>query len=225
MFTLRQITCAGFFGVYSGCIPLTVNLARLPYWRGALIGVAFGALTHVMVTLIDIMIAVYAGQILGDPILRQASTWAAILMGVLVIQVLSAIGCRIMGGYFLSPPKKQDPFERQKLYENLKTRDTGKKSVLHDVVLRLEQKKALKDIRFSNLWIVFFSILSVLATCLWIYTLTMTCLESLFYGIPMDGSWYADLTLRCLLPLIILVLVHLSVLGFLGTRGTEQHPS
>ncbi|MBO4350387.1 MAG: hypothetical protein J6A01_05510 [Proteobacteria bacterium] len=225
MFTLRQITCAGFFGVYSGCIPLTVNLARLPYWRGALIGVAFGALTHVMVTLIYIMIAVYVGQIMGDPILKQPTTWGIILLGCIVIQVLSAIGCRIMGGYFLSPPNKRVPFERQKLYENLKNRDTGKTSVLHDVVLKLEQKPALKDMRFSNAWVVFFSILSVLASSLWIYHLTIACLESIFYGIPMDAAWYVDLALRCLLPLVMLVLVHLSVLGFLGTRGIERQAS
>ncbi len=222
MFTLRQITCAGFFGVYSGCIPLTVNLARLPYWRGAFIGVAFGALTHIMVTLIDIMIVIYVGQLMGDPILKQSSTWWVILLCCMVIQGLSAIGCRIMGGYFLSPPHRHAPFERQKLYEELKSRDSGKTSVLHDVVLKLEQEPARKDIRFSNAWIVLFSVLSVLGTLVWIYHLTIACLESLFYGIPMDFGWYLDLGLRCLLPLVIIILVHLSVLGVLGTREARR---
>ena len=218
MFTLRQITCAGFFGVYSGCVPLTVNLARLPYWRGAIIGVAFGALTHVMVTLLDIFIATQVGLIMDDPILKQAQTWVVICLCIGVIQALSAIGCRIMGSYFLSPAQKKDPFDRKALYENLKKRDTGKKSVLHDVVLQLEQIEPPADLRFSNGWIVLFSCLSILSSFLWVYRLTIACLESLFYGIPTDAHWYMDLTLQSMIPFAVLVVAHLATLAYLGTQ-------
>ena len=219
MFRLRQITWAGFFGVYSGCIPLTVNLARLPYWRGAFIGVAFGALTHIMVTLIYILAAVYIGKIMDDPILKQNTTWITIIACCTVIQALSAIGCHIMGAYFLSPPHKKAPFERQKLYESLKSRDTGKTSVLHDVVLKLEQAPAPKDMRFSNAWIILFALLSIVSSYLWIYHLTIASLESFFYGIPTDFYWYMDLATRCLVPFAFLIGVHLSTLAYLGTRG------
>ena len=172
-----------------------------------------------MVTLIYILAAVHIGQIMDDPILRQTSTWITIIACCSVIQILSAIGCRIMGSYFLSPARKQDPFERQKLYESLKSRDTGKTSVLHDVVLKLEQKPAPKDMRFSHAWILLFALLSIISSYLWIYHLTIACLESLFYGIPTDFYWYADLAMRCLVPFAILIGVHLSTLAFLGTRG------
>ena len=219
MFTLRQITCAGFFGVYSGCVPLTVNLARLPYWRGAFIGVAFGALTHLMVMFIHIAIAVYVGLYMDDPILKRGTTWAVIAAAVFAVQVLSAVGCRIMGAYFLSPPRARDAFDRQKLYEMLKNRDDGKKSVLHDVVLLLENKPGLPDLRFSNAWIVLVSALSVLCTALWIRSLTIACLEALFYGLDLDLAWYTDLAAVCLVPFAVIVIVHLAVLACLGTRG------
>ena len=121
MFTQRQIASAGLMSVYAGCAVLTVNLARIPYRRGAFIGIGFGALMHIVVTFIDILIALGVGMWMDDPILKQTSTWWVIGSGILVVQVLSAIGCTIMGRYFFSPATGKDTFERDKLYHHLTT--------------------------------------------------------------------------------------------------------
>ena len=233
MFTMRQIALGGFLGVYAGCLPLTVNLARLPYWRGALVGVFFGALTHLMTTLIYVLVAIVAGNILDDPILRHRETWIAIGASIFVIQILSSVGCQIMGGYFLSPRRRRDPFEREKLYDRLKARDLKDnppdakkihKSVVHDVVCLLETRPASADKRFSWFWIIIFGILSVVSILIWVHVLTVSCLDAIFFGVPVDAAWYLGIALKCLGPLAVLILVHLSVLGWLCQDVRKPQP-
>ncbi len=221
---MRQIALAGFLGVYPGCLPLTVNLARIPYKRGAVIGVFFGSLTHLMTTLLYILASVSIGNAMNDPILANPVTWVCIAVTIFVIQLLSSVGCQMMGAYFLAPHKKSDAFERQKLYERLKVKDLKdnpedgskyKRSVLHDVVLLLEQKPAVPDVRFSTAWIFLFGALSLISILIWVHTLNTACLEVLFLGIQADFGWYLDHILCVVVPLIFLILAHFSTLTWL----------
>lgn len=214
MFTQRQIAVAGFFGVYAGCLPLTVNLARLPYWRGALIGVFFGALMHLQVTFIYILLALFAGWMMNDAVLESPATWGIIAMSVVVIQALTSLGCQIMGRYFMSPGKDAS-FDRRALYEQLKARDTGKKSVLHDVVVLLETRPAAPERKFSSLWTLLFGTLSVLSLWYWLYSLTMASLDVLFFGVTMDAAWWLGVAWQFGWPLLVLIAVHIIVLNAL----------
>lgn len=224
MFTTRQIALGGFFGVYAGCMPLTVNLARLPYKRGAVIGVFFGALTHMMTTLIYILAAISIGNAMHDRILARFETWLVIGLAVLAVQCLSSIGCTVMGKYFLSPAKKSDPFERDKLYRRLKEKDLmdnpedgsrHKTSVMHDVVLLLETRAPFPDVRYSTAWIVLFGLFSTASIFIWISTLNRACLEILFFGILVDTGWYIELSLYIIIPFVLLILAHFSTLIWL----------
>ena len=214
MFTRAQIGVGGFFGVFSGCLPLTVNLARLPYWRGAIIGIFFGTLTHMLTAFIYLSIVILAFSMLNDPGLHKPESWVFIIVSAVALQCLSSLGCQIMGRYFLAPSGGA-PFQRQKLYETLKAKDTGKKSVLHDVVLRLEIQPASPDVRFSWGWIGLASTLSLCSMYIWLRMIKTACLESLFYGIPMDSGWYIGLIGQCLIPWFVLVLAQAAILLWL----------
>lgn len=216
MFTQRQIMSAGLMSVYAGCAVLTVNLARLPYRRGALIGVGFGALMHIVVTLIYILIALGVGQWMEDPILRQTSTWMVILLCILVVQVLSAVGCSIMGRYFFSPATSKDTFEREKLYHHLKAKDTGKRSVLHDVVMILEKTPSPEDKRFSSGWILLLGVLSITALLYYLNVLMTSCLNVIFFSVPADAGWWLSIAGQFCIPLIILMLTNLAMIAWLN---------
>lgn len=215
MFTLRQITAAGFFGVYSGCVTLTVDLARLPYWRGAWVGVFYGALNHFLVMWLFVLAFVGTSVLCDDVQFRHASSWCLFLCFVLVIQGLSAFGCRLMGRYFKVPRNGKETFDRAGLLASLKSRDTGKRSVLHDVVGLLETRDAPRERRFSWLWVALFSALSVGSMGYWLFRLYWTCLEALFYGIETDTRWYAGLMADLCIPLFVLILAHSACLVWL----------
>lgn len=224
MFTMRQIALAGFCGVYAGCMPLTVNLARLPYWRGAIIGVFFGALTHLMTTLIYVLIAIMACSIMSDPTLANTSSQIFCGLCIFVIQCLSSIGCLLMGGYFLSPVKKSDPFNRIKLHELLKEKDIKvnppgaeiiHKSVMHDVVVLLETKPASPDRPFSTWWIVLFGIMSIVSSVLWLRSLSLAAADAIYFSLKIDFYWYLHVVLSFSVPWIVLVVTHLCVLSWL----------
>ena len=216
MFTLRQIASAGFVSVYAGCVTLTVNLYRIPYRRGAFVGVCFGALMHVVVAFLYIFIALQIGNGMHDPLLKREATWGFILVSIFILQMLSAIGCTIMGNYFLSPHAHKDKFDRDKLYERLKSRDTGKRSVLHDVVQILENTPAKKDIRFSSFWIVLLGILSIGAIWYWLKILFSSSIDALFLGVKMDFWWGLTLAGHFFIPIIILVITNLAMIAWLG---------
>lgn len=221
MFTLRQVTAAGFFGVYSGCVPLTVDLARLPYWRGAWIGVLYGALNHFLVMWLIVLAVSYVSAWLGDFRLKQVETWLALVLFVLMLQGLSAMGCRLMGRYFHAPRRGGDAFDRDALLAALKPRDTGKRSVLHDVVTQLERTDAPPDCRYSWAWIALVSALSVGSMAYWIIMLREACLEAVYYGIEMDGAWYTSLMLTMTVPLVVLIVAHAACLVWL-CRDVER---
>lgn len=216
MFTLRQIASAGFVSVYAGCVTLTVNLLRIPYRRGAYIGVGFGALMHVVTFFLFVIIALMVGQNLDDPLLKSGTTWGVIGACLLVIQVLSAIGCRIMGAYFLSPRNGHETFDRQKLYNRLKPLDTGKRSVLHDVVTIMENTPEPASRKISSLWIVFLGVLSLGADIYWADSLVISSLDALFFGVPMDVLWWLGIAGKFAIPLVLLVAVNLAMLTWLN---------
>lgn len=216
MFTQRQILSAGLMSVYAGCAVLTVNLARLPYRRGALIGVGFGALMHIVVTFIYILIALGVGQWMDDPILRETSTWMVISLFIVVVQVLSAIGCTIMGRYFFSPATSKDTFDREKLYHHLKERDTGKRSVLHDVVMILEKTPSPEDKKFSSLWILLLGFLSITALVYCLNVLIISCLNVIFFSIPADCGWWLSIAGQFCIPLFILMMTNLAMIVWLN---------
>lgn len=215
MFTLRQITAAGFFGVYSGCVPLTVDLARLPYWRGAWIGVLYGALNHFLVMWLMVLAVVGTASLCDDFLFHRSISWVILVSLILLIQALSALGCRMMGRYFHAPRVRSESFDRAGLLSSLKPRDTGKRSVLHDVVTNLERCEGAPDRRYSWFWIVLFSALSVGSMAYWLFTLYRVCLEAIWYGLETDGAWYARLMGSLCIPLVVLLLLHATCLVWL----------
>ena len=216
MFTQRQIAVAGFISVYAGCAVLTINLAGIPYRRGAWIGVAFGALMHVVVTFLYIIIALTVGAWMDDPILKQTATWLITAFFVFLIQILSAAGCTVMGRYFFAPVSRHDTFDRDKLYQYLKSKDTGKRSVLHDVVTIIEKTKTPPVRHFSSWWIVLLGVLSILAFAYWIYTLTLSCLNVIFLGVSVDAMWWLSIAGQFCIPLVVLILTNVAMISWMN---------
>ena len=79
MFSLRQIFCAGFGGVFPGCLLLACNFVFLPYRRGAAIGILFGSLTQVVMMLLYLMFFSGISTALDDVLLKENQTRFAIL--------------------------------------------------------------------------------------------------------------------------------------------------
>ena len=216
MFSQRQIAAAGLMGVYAGCAALTVNLFRLPYRRGAFVGVLFAATMHLLVVLLYISIALLIGSALDDALLSAPSTRLAIVAVCLVCQVMSGIGTTIMGRYFYAPRRRRDPFERQKLYEHLNSRDTGKTSVLHDVVTIMSQTPAPPDRRFSSFWVILWGLMSVAAHAYWYLILFGASIDALFYGVPTDAAWWLSIAGYFAIGLFILILANLASIFWLN---------
>ncbi len=216
MFSQRQIAAAGLMGVYAGCVALTVNLFRLPYRRGAFVGVLFAATMHLLVVLLYISIALLIGSAVGDTLLAAPFTRLSILAACLVCQVLSGIGTTIMGRYFYAPRSSRDPFERQKLYEHLKSLDTGKTSVLHDVVTVMAKTPAPPDRRFSSLWVVFWGLLSAIAHAYWYIILFRASIDALFYGVPTNAAWWLSIVGYFSIGLVVLIVANLASIFWLN---------
>lgn len=218
MFTQRQIALGGFLGVYAGCMALTANFMRLGYRRGAFVGVGFGTLTHLLVAWVYFALSAYISQWQDDVLWREWTTVAWMAGCALIIQGLSSAGCVLMGRYFMAPARSGDAFDRAGLLARLKSRDTGKRSVVHDVVQILERDAGLPARRFSTGWIVGFGVLSAMAHAAWLALLTQASLEVIFWGIEMDARWVGRLALRFAVPFAVLVLAQLSALAVFGCR-------
>ena len=216
MLSQRQIAAAGLMGIYAGCVALTVNLYRLPYRRGAFVGVLFAATMHLLVVLLYITIALAIGSVMGDALLSQPATQLIILAVFLVCQVLSSIGTTIMGRYFYAPRRRRDPFDRPKLYAALKARDTGKTSVLHDVVTLMENTPAPPERRYSNGWVILWGILSVAAHLYWYIILFRASIDALFYGVPVDAAWWLSIAGYFAIGLVILIVSNLASIFWLN---------
>lgn len=212
MFTLPQIAVSGFLGVYAGCIPITVNLARLPYRRGAIIGIFFGVLTHFLTVIIDIACLAIAASLFDDPTLNLSLSWIFIGTCILCLHIFSSMGCKLMAKYFMAPSHPKDPINRQNLYATLKAKDSGKRSVVHDVVTLLEREPAPHDVRFSSAWIALFGFLSIASAIAWILIIYTTCINALLGAQPSDIAWYLTLAVRCGLLGLILILIHGAIL-------------
>ena len=216
MLSQRQIAAAGLFGVYAGCVALTVNLYRLPYRRGAFVGVFFAATMHLLVVLLYITIALAIGSAMDDPLLAKTTTRLILLTVCLACQLLSACGTTIMGRYFYAPARRRDPFDRQKLYDALKARDTGKTSVLHDVVTIMETTQPPRERRYANGWVIFWGILSIAAHFYWLSVLFHASIDALFYGVPVDTGWWLSIAGNFAIGLIILIASNLASMFWLN---------
>lgn len=221
MFSLRQISVAGLLGVYAGCLTLTVNLRRLPYTRGAYVGVFFGSLTHMLAAWVDLCLALSFADWFNDPTLSHTLSRVAVVAACVLVQIMSAVGCTIMGAYFMAPSTRREPFQREKLLEKLSKRDTGKRSVVHDVVQCLTQTPPLPDVRFSHAWIALAAVCSAASMALWLFLLYRAIIDCLFFGIPQNGDWYLMLSAQFMGVWLLLILVHLSVLWILGAKNTK----
>ena len=216
MLSQRQIAAAGFMGVYAGCVALTVNLYRLPYRRGAFVGVFFGATIHLMLALFYIWIALTIGAFMGDPLLKTKAVWCVIAAVYLVCQVLSAIGTTIMGRYFDAPRTRKQAFDRHALYAKLKARDNDKTSVLHDVVQRIENTPEPALLRFSNGWIVLWSLMSVAVHYYWYIAIFRACVDAVYFGVSVDASWWLSLIGCFVIGLVVLIAGNFASIAWLN---------
>ncbi len=205
MFSLRQITCAGFMGVFPGCLLLSHNFARLPYMRGALIGVMFGALMQLVMMLLYLIVFSLVCEGLDDVLIQNNTTWLAIVAGFAVIQLLSAIGCRIMGSYFLYPGQAVTSFDRDDLLVRMKKLDTGKRSVVHDLVTEFERTP--KPVARKRSWLAVMLVACVNLGVLirWVVSVVRAFDPLWFEGRAMDAAWAFDLFLDVLWPFLILL--------------------
>ena len=203
-------------GVYAGCVALTVNLYRLPYRRGAFVGVFFAATMHLLVVLLYITIALAIGSAMGDAILTLPATRLLILLAFLVCQILSSVGTTIMGRYFYAPRRRRDPFVRSKLYAHLKARDTGKRSVLHDVVTIMENTPEPPERRYSCGWVILWGLMSVAAHVYWYIILFQASIEALFFGVPTNAAWWLSIAGYFSIGLVILIVANLASIFWLN---------
>ena len=121
----------------------------------------------------------------------------------------------------MAPPTRREPFQRTQLLEKLSQRDTGKRSVVHDVVQSLKHSPPFPDVRFSNAWIVLAAVCSAASMVIWLFLLYRAILDCLFFGVPQNSDWYLMLSAQFMGVWLILVLVHLSILWILGAKSTK----
>lgn len=177
----------------------------MPYMRGALIGVMFGGLMQVVLLLIYLMVFAGVSTALDDVLVRHWQTWCAILACFFALQTCSAVGCRIMGSYFLCPGRDVTEFDRDALLARLNTMDTGKKSVVHDLVVLFSTKPKPVIKHKSWLWVVLAGTLTCLAMLLWVRAVLQAFDWMWFDNRPIDGMWVTDLFLQMFAPFVGLV--------------------
>lgn len=207
MFSLRQITAAGFLGVFPGCVLLAVNFERLPYRRGALIGVAFGCLVQFVLLLLYLLTVTITSFSFADPQTTILSTKAVILAVIAVIQTLSAIGCWLMGSYFLYPKSAVTQYDRSELEKRLHSLDTHKRSVVHDLVLSFEANPPHKPRKQSWIHVAALGLVTLSVNVLWLYNINKAFYELWISNMQPQLSWKLDLALDLFWPFLILVAV------------------
>ena len=218
MFSLRQIFCAGFGGVFPGCLLLACNFVLLPYRRGAVIGILFGSLTQVVMMLLYLMLFSGISTALDDVLLKENLTRAAILAAILLLQFISAFGCMQMGRYFLCPSSDVTTFDRAKLEERIRSLDTGKRSVVHDIVLEFEQNPAIPAKRLSWGHVLGAVVLNTLVLFLWINAVIYAFYPLWFDNRQMDALWAWELFVEIFWPWLVLTLFGYLLLGWFAFK-------
>ena len=207
MFSLRQITAAGFLGVFPGCVLLSVNFERLPYRRGALIGVAFGCLVQFVLFLLYLLTVAITSLSFSDPQTTLLSTKTVILAVVAVIQTLSATGCRIMGSYFLYPKNDVTQYDRAELEKRLRALDPHKRSVVHDLVLSFEANPPRKPQKQSWIHVAALGLVALSVNVLWLHNIDKSFYELWVSNMQPQLSWKLALAFDLVWPFFILVTV------------------
>lgn len=213
MYALRQIFIAGLGGVFPGCLLLSCNLAYLPYRRGAVIGILFGSLTQFVLMLLYLMIVSGISTALGDVLLKSSVTWLAIILAILALQLMTAVGCTLMGKYFLFPASDVTTFDRAALEARILSLDTGKQSVVHDIAKAFEEAPAVPARRRSwfHVWGAIFVTLIILI--LWRNAVIQAFYPLWFDNRTMDALWAWDLFVSLLWPWLLLTAFGYAVLG------------
>lgn len=216
MFSQRQIALGGFLSIYAGCAALSVNFLRMRYRRGAYVGLFFGSLMQLFVAMADFWIIAAVAGILDDPQLLRWESRCVCAGAALCVQLLCAAGCAVMARYFLAPKTGRDTFSRDALLFRLEKIDTGKRSVVHDIVGILRSNPAVLTRHISTFWLILLSFFAACAFAAWLKILTDACLSVIFFGVPVDAEWYAGVAGLFLIPLLLLILVEFSVFYILS---------
>ena len=222
MFSLRQIFCAGFGGVFPGCLLLACNFVFLPYRRGAAIGILFGSLTQVVMMLLYLMFFSGISTALDDVLLKENQTRFAILAAILLLQLISAFGCMQMGKYFLCPASDVTTFDRAALEERIRTLDQGKRSVVHDIVLEFEQNPAVPAKHQSWGYVFGAVALNVFVLFLWIRAVIHAFYPLWFDNRTMDALWAWDLFVELFWPWLVMTLFGYLILGWFAFKRAPK---
>jgi len=207
LFSLRQITAAGFIGVFPGCVMLSINFELLPYRRGARIGIAFASLVQLVMLLLYVAVITFTTALLDDTQLQNLSSRLIVFALILIIQLLSAVGCRMMGSYFMYPNSDVTQFNRAQLEERLQKLDNGKISVVHDLITEFKATPAPKPIPYSWIHLAALATVNASAFAAWIYALYKAFNVYWFNGGLINTAWWTTLAFDALWPLALLFLV------------------
>lgn len=208
MFSRRQVALAGLLSPNTGCFALSVNFRELPYRRGAWIGLGFGALVQMMAFFVVLAVLSAFQSQFDESFASSFESFRVEFVAFAIIHVLSSVGCVIMASYFDTPPKRGMSWDRAKLLAKFRRRDSGKRSVLHDIVGCLEAHKKVSDRPTSIFFLILSAFFTFLANVLWYKTLSNELLDVLFFGIPIDFFWGAFLAAKMFLITGILLSLH-----------------
>jgi hypothetical protein len=222
MYSLRQIFVAGLGGVFPGCLLLSCNFVYLPYRRGAVIGILFGSLTQVVLMLLYLMIFSGISTALDDVLLKLPLTQIAIILSISVLQLMTAMGCTAMGKYFLCPTSDVTTFDRSVLEARIVSIDTGKRSVVNDIVKEFKETPAVPARRRSWFHVFGAIVVTLFVLFLWIRAVILAFYPLWFDKRTMDALWAWDLFVSLFWPWLLLTGFGYAILGvFAFTRSAS----
>ncbi|MCL2325139.1 MAG: hypothetical protein FWC40_01345 [Proteobacteria bacterium] len=217
MFTRNQIIAAGFLGPFAGCFALTVNLGRLPYPRGQNIGIVFGILTQLMATLIVLILAILIAQYHHEISFRGPYSHIAVLTWLILERSICAWCCRAMANFFEAPHGK-NAFQPEHLLQRLKKIDTGKTSVVHDVVTCLEKPPRPQYLKPGTSWIIMAGFAGFSASVTWLWILIQAIIDLLTAYAPINAAWATTVLLKFGVVILALAACHIAMLILLKMK-------
>ncbi len=192
-------------GVFPGCVLLSINFELLPYKRGARIGIAFGSLVQLVMLLLYIVVILLTASLLDDMQFNNMSSRLILATLILIIQLLSAVGCRIMGAYFMYPETNVTLFDRSRLEEQLHKLDNGKVSVIHDLTSEFNKTPAPHPTPFSWIHLAALAIINSFVFFAWVYALYNAFNAYWFSDGIINSTWWTNLAFDALWPLAVLL--------------------
>ena len=163
--------------------------------------------------LLYLMIVSGISTALGDVLLKSSVTWLAIILAILALQLMTAVGCTLMGKYFLFPVSDVTTFDRAALEARILSLDTGKQSVVHDIAKAFEETPAVPARRRSWFHVLGAILVTLIVLLLWWNAVIQAFYPLWFDNRTMDALWAWDLFVSLFWPWLLLTAFGYAVLG------------